>query len=294
MSSHKNTYESVVGESELPDDVKEQVQIDARYECYIQREKQQVERQKRLAKNPIPEDLDYLAITGLGNEAKNKLSRYRPVDLGQAARIDGVTPAEIGLIQVHIKRLEEFFNSIGEKDIMLQYEAMYGLVTPQKKQEITIVYDLMILLSGPEPQRTFLEELLFKEVQKSNRKIVFVNGKIEKEQTIKQVKNCTFYNFMQTEQLQKTINESEYILCRSGYTTVMDLVELQKKAFFIPTPGQFEQEYLAKKYQKEGLVGYCSQDKFTFSELERIDEYKGLPKNEKQIDWLKLFSIFQV
>ena len=57
--------------------------------------------------NPIPEDLDYLSITGLGNEAKNKLNRYRPVDLGQAARIDGVTPAEIGLIQVHIKRLEE-------------------------------------------------------------------------------------------------------------------------------------------------------------------------------------------
>ena len=107
LSSHKNTYESVVGESDLPDDVKEQVQIDARYECYIQREKQQVERQKRLAKNPIPEDLDYLAITGLGNEAKNKLSRYRPVDLGQAARIDGVTPAEIGLIQVYIKRFEE-------------------------------------------------------------------------------------------------------------------------------------------------------------------------------------------
>ncbi|MDD7985617.1 tRNA uridine-5-carboxymethylaminomethyl(34) synthesis enzyme MnmG [Lentisphaera marina] len=107
LSSHKNTYDSVVGESHLPENVKEQVQIDARYECYIQREKQQVERQKRLAKNPIPEDLDYLTITGLGNEAKNKLSRYRPVDLGQAARIDGVTPAEIGLIQVHIKRLEE-------------------------------------------------------------------------------------------------------------------------------------------------------------------------------------------
>jgi tRNA uridine 5-carboxymethylaminomethyl modification enzyme len=107
LSSHKNTYDSVVGESPLPDNIKEQVQIDARYECYIQREKQQVERQKRLANNPIPEDLDYLSITGLGNEAKNKLNRYRPVDLGQAARIDGVTPAEIGLIQVHIKRLEE-------------------------------------------------------------------------------------------------------------------------------------------------------------------------------------------
>ncbi|WDE98324.1 tRNA uridine-5-carboxymethylaminomethyl(34) synthesis enzyme MnmG [Lentisphaera profundi] len=107
LSSHKNTYDSVVGESDFSEEIKEQIQIDARYECYIQREKQQVERQKRLAKNPIPEEIDYLNMTGLSNEARNKLSRYRPVDLGQAARIDGVTPAEIGLIQVHIKRWEE-------------------------------------------------------------------------------------------------------------------------------------------------------------------------------------------
>ncbi|MFT7352267.1 MAG: hypothetical protein ACI9XR_002042 [Flavobacterium sp.] len=169
-----------------------------------------------------------------------------------------------------------------------------GALSRLKKQEIPIVYDLMILLSGPEPQRTFLEELLLKEVEISDKKIVFVKGKIEKEQTVKQNKNCTYYNFMQTEQLQKTINESQYILCRSGYTTVMDLVQLQKKAFFIPTPGQFEQEYLSEKYEKEGLVGYCSQDKFTFSELKKIDDYIGLPKNEKEIDWLKLFLIFQV
>ena len=107
LTDHKNSYAKEVGETELPADVIEQIEIDARYECYIKREKQQVERQKRLANNVIPEDLDYLSITGLGNEAKNKLNRYKPVDLGQASRIDGVTPAEIGLIQVHIKRLEE-------------------------------------------------------------------------------------------------------------------------------------------------------------------------------------------
>jgi UDP-N-acetylglucosamine:LPS N-acetylglucosamine transferase len=169
-----------------------------------------------------------------------------------------------------------------------------GALSRLKKQEIPVVNDLLILLSGPEPQRTFLEELLLKEVKKSDKKIVFVNGKIEKEQTVIQQNNCTYYNFMQSEQLQKTINESKYVLCRSGYTTVMDLVKLQKKAFFIPTPGQFEQEYLAAKYEKEGLVGSCSQDKFSFSDLEKIEDYMGLPKNEKEIDWLKLFSIFQV
>ncbi len=110
LTDHKNSYANEVGETELPKEVIEQLEIDARYECYIKREKQQVERQKRLANNVIPEDLDYLSITGLGNEAKNKLNRYKPVNLGQASRIDGVTPAEIGLIQVHIKRLEESKN----------------------------------------------------------------------------------------------------------------------------------------------------------------------------------------
>jgi uncharacterized protein (TIGR00661 family) len=169
-----------------------------------------------------------------------------------------------------------------------------GALSRLKKQEIPIVYEVMILLSGPEPQRTFLEELLLEEVKKSDKKIVFIKGKIENEQTKIQQDNCTIYNFMQTLELEKTISESELILCRSGYTTVMDLVQLQKKAFFIPTPGQFEQEYLAKKYEKEGLVGYCLQDKFTFSELAKIDHYSGFLKNDTNVDWIKLFAIFQV
>ena len=107
LNSSDNTYADVVGESDLPTEIIEQIEIDAHYEHYIRREKQQVERQKKLEGQLIPEDFDYLAITGLSNEAKNKLSRFRPKDLGQAARIDGVTPAEIGLIQVFIKRLSK-------------------------------------------------------------------------------------------------------------------------------------------------------------------------------------------
>ena len=58
---------------------------------------------------------------------------------------------------------------------------------------------------------------------------------------------------MNSRQLEQTFNESEIVLCRSGYTTIMDLVKLEKKAYFIPTPGQYEQEYLAKKLKEEVL-----------------------------------------
>lgn len=88
------------------------------------------------------------------------------------------------------------------------------------------------------------------------KKVVFIRGIIEKKQT-KEVKgNITFYNFMNSKELELTYNESNYILCRSGYTTVMDLAKLNKKAFFIPTPGQYEQEYLAKKFDKEGIIPF--------------------------------------
>jgi len=152
-----------------------------------------------------------------------------------------------------------------------------GILSRLEKKILEVKYDIMILLSGPEPQRTILEERLIDEIHNTKENIVFIKGKVEKEQKKEQVGNVTFYNFMQSEELEKTFNESEMVLCRSGYTTVMDLCKLEKKAFFIPTPGQFEQEYLAKKYKREGLVPYSKQDKFCLDDLLSIPMYKGLP-----------------
>lgn len=59
---------------------------------------------------------------------------------------------------------------------------------------------------------------------------------------------------MHSRQLEQALNQSNIILCRSGYTSIMDLSKLNKKAFFIPTPGQYEQEYLAKKLKKKALL----------------------------------------
>lgn len=168
-----------------------------------------------------------------------------------------------------------------------------GVLSRLEYKELNVKYDLMILLSGPEPQRTILEEKLICEIQNTQETIVFIKGKVEKEQVKEQKGNVTFYNFMQSEELEKTFNESKMVLCRSGYTTVMDLCKLQKKAFFIPTPGQFEQEYLAKKYKNEGLVPYSKQDTFSLDNLNSVAVYRGLPITKSTINWGKLFTIFE-
>ena len=81
-----------------------QLAIDAHYEGYIQREKQAVLKLQKLEEWSIPNDFDYKSIIGLRNESKMKLDKIRPLTLAQAGRIDGVTPAEIALLQVHLKR----------------------------------------------------------------------------------------------------------------------------------------------------------------------------------------------
>lgn len=166
-----------------------------------------------------------------------------------------------------------------------------GPLSRFRKIDSELKYDLLILLSGPEPQRTFLEERLISELKKYTGKVVFVKGLVAEKQEILQLKNITFYNFMQTVELEKALNESELVLCRSGYTTIMDLAKLGKKAFFIPTPGQFEQEYLAEKFQKEDLVPFCKQENFTIDKLLEIENYKGLSCIEEQVNWNELFSL---
>lgn len=160
------------------------------------------------------------------------------------------------------------------------------------KKPMPIKYDLMVLLSGPEPQRTILEKKIIEELENYPKKVVFIKGVIEKSQIREEVGNITFFNFMNSAELEDTFNESNHILCRSGYTTVMDLAKLNKKAFFIPTPGQYEQEYLAKKFDKEGIIPMCKQEKFKIKKLDKIDFYKGFTNYSKKITWKELFDLF--
>ena len=191
-----------------------------------------------------------------------------------------------------VNEIPNFSGKLGhlkKSNLNLKY---IGVLSRFKKQHREKLYDLMILLSGPEPQRTILEEKLIVELKSYPGKVVFIKGKVELKQSIDVENNITFYNYMQSEELEKTFNESDKILCRSGYTTIMDLVKLEKKAFFIPTPGQFEQEYLAKRLKRKGILPSRKQDSFSISDLAQLSVYNGFKPMKTATNWNELFLIF--
>lgn len=99
-------YESIApiddNRPDLPEDVREQVNINIKYEGYIDRQKKQVESFKKLEEKKLSSDLDYSKIKGLRLEAASKLNMYKPVSIGQASRISGVSPADISVLLVYI------------------------------------------------------------------------------------------------------------------------------------------------------------------------------------------------
>jgi tRNA uridine 5-carboxymethylaminomethyl modification enzyme len=105
------TYESLmslpgVGPGEADPLVAQQVEIQAKYQGYIERQQEEIEHQRRHEETRLPPDLDYATVRGLSTEVQQKLNRQKPETLGQAARISGVTPAAISLLLVHLKRLQ--------------------------------------------------------------------------------------------------------------------------------------------------------------------------------------------
>ncbi len=83
--------------------IAEQVVFDVKYAGYVTRQEQQIQRQRRLAERRIPDDFDYAQVGHLRHEAREKLSRIRPVSLAQAGRISGLTPADVALLLAHLE-----------------------------------------------------------------------------------------------------------------------------------------------------------------------------------------------
>ena len=169
-----------------------------------------------------------------------------------------------------------------------------GTLSRFERKATAIMYDYLVILSGPEPQRTLLESKLFLALKHSTKRTLLIKGVIEAEQKTTTLKNITCYNYMTSSELERAINESHIIIARSGYTTIMDLAKMNKKAFFIPTPGQYEQLYLAERLQENGYVPYCKQDDFCIEKLKEVDNYSGLSiTNKDRIYFSDLFNCFQ-
>ena len=118
-----------------------------------------------------------------------------------------------------------------------------------RSEELGVRNLVLAILSGAEPQRTIFENELFISLQNNtSENIILIQGKVEAEQKVGKVGKVTVYNYMSTEELQEYILKADKIICRSGYSSIMDLHALGKlqNATLIPTPGQTEQEYLAE------------------------------------------------
>jgi tRNA uridine 5-carboxymethylaminomethyl modification enzyme len=94
----------VIPQPEVDPVVAEQIEIQAKYEGYIERQRDEVVRRAAMESKPLPATLDYRQVRGLSTEVQQKLNLHRPDTVGQASRISGVTPAAISLLLVHLKR----------------------------------------------------------------------------------------------------------------------------------------------------------------------------------------------
>jgi len=167
-----------------------------------------------------------------------------------------------------------------------------GILSRFKKFECDKKYDLLIILSGPEPQRSIFESNLLEQLNNFHGSALFVRGNVELEQNVEIKGNLTMVNFMKSDELEMAMNQSELIVARSGYTTILDLAKLNKKAFFVPTPGQFEQEYLAEHLDNLGIAPFSKQSKFSFDLLNKINDYSGFEIEQTSQNYNQLFSLF--
>ena len=166
-----------------------------------------------------------------------------------------------------------------------------GVLSRLKQVELSSRYKIAVLLSGPEPQRTLLEEKILSEFKDDLGKTVLIRGKFSEDQIQHNFQHLEVVNYANQSDLNTILNSSEFVISRSGYSTVMDLALLGKKALFIPTPGQNEQEYLAKYLEAQKIAPFVNQNDFNFSALEQMDDYLGFEKHKMKLD-LELFSLF--
>ncbi|MFD1079854.1 glycosyltransferase, partial [Longispora fulva] len=168
-----------------------------------------------------------------------------------------------------------------------------GILSRFQKRPFLKVFDYMVLLSGPEPQRSLLEDILLKSFRNTTQKVLFVRGIFSEEELENNNPNISIKNLLLGADLEEALNSSEVIISRPGYTTLMDLAKLQKKAFFIPTPGQPEQKYLAKRLQKQEMAPFCQQEEFAIQKLEKLKEYPALQDTGFGFDRSSLFGLFE-
>ncbi len=138
-------------------------------------------------------------------------------------------------------------------------------------------YDVAVVLSGVEPQRSLLEEKLIEQLlPMTDLNVILVQGRSRENVRKTLRKGFEIRSFMDSEELMQTFLKSKYIICRSGYSTILDLAVLKQTALMIPTPGQTEQEYLAEWMSQEKLIVSQNQESLDLKPaLNELEHSKG-------------------
>ncbi|MFH1161195.1 MAG: glycosyltransferase [bacterium] len=136
-------------------------------------------------------------------------------------------------------------------------------------------FEILVLLSGPEPQRTILEEKILGQLQNTDLKAVIVRGITEKKEEHQFSRTIRIFSHLESAKLEQYIRKSLVVICRSGYSSIMDIAALGKRAIFIPTPGQTEQEYLARYLMARKI--YFSMNQRDFDLIYALELSKNYP-----------------
>jgi uncharacterized protein (TIGR00661 family) len=141
-----------------------------------------------------------------------------------------------------------------------------------------LLFDLLVSISGPEPQRTIFENKILSQLKHFSGKAIFVRGLPSATTKIENFNQIQIENHLSSQDLNRAIEQSKIVISRCGYTSVMDLSALKKKAILVPTPGQSEQEYLAKYLYAKKYFFAVEQDQFYLEEvLKKAAEFNFRP-----------------
>lgn len=218
----------------------------------------------------------------------------------------------------HLKQFNHPHRFIGTLSRFPKQEPVTSSVFEERKNvlrsEQVKEFDVFAILSGPEPQRTIFEEMIIEQLQNSNLKAVVVRGlpnctlseaerrnllqcSINNEiphqpfdsaqgDIVRNDGNIEVFNHLDTETFLAYFQKSKVVVCRSGYSSIMDLLTLNKKAILVPTSGQTEQEYLANYHSKKG--NFYTQKQHEFNLEKGLKEAENYATKSNSFDSLNL------
>ena len=153
-----------------------------------------------------------------------------------------------------------------------------GILSSVKRQPVEQDIDYFITVSGAEPQRTIFEKIVLQQAYDLKGRVVIALGKPDVPLSVSSDGRVDVYSYMGRRQQEEMMNRARLVVSRSGYTTMMELAELGKRALLVPTVGQSEQEYLGAYHEKLGTMHTVIQSRLSLArDVQAAASYSGIP-----------------